>query len=347
MKLLKAAEILIDKIKKDYKNDIACVVVMGSYVYNETHSRSDLDMYFVPKTERGFNLQKVFLIDGIGFDFWAISWERLEGMANHDERITSIITEGKMLYYGSEEDLNRFNEIKAKALHVSDVEKFIGKAKEQVDTTYKKYFKLLNAGNISDARKHAMGIIFSLTYAIALLNRTTVKRGRGKLKKEIMDMELVPKDFATLYDTVFISNDIDMIRKAYGQLIRNTEDLIQMEHEKISKPVSFKDNVSGYYEEMINFYNKIYHSCEIGDKYTALFATTELTMEFEGAFSVTEVSANELPDIIGAYAPENIDTLLQLVHEHQRKIEGLLENHGVEVTVFKDFQELEEYMKSL
>lgn len=156
--------------------------------YNDTHSKSDLDMYYFAKTERGRNLGKVFIIDGVGFDFWSIPWELLERIANYDEKITSIITEGKMIYYGSDEDLERFNKLKDKALDISDKRKFTRKAQEKLDLTYKNNFKLLSIENLSEGRMQAMGIIFSLTYAIALLYRTTVKRVRGKLKKEIMDM---------------------------------------------------------------------------------------------------------------------------------------------------------------
>lgn len=81
MEPIKAAQILIEKIKQDYLEDIAVVVVMGSYIYNDTHRKSDLDMYFVPKTERGKNLGKVFIIDGVGYDFWPIHWHGSIGQA--------------------------------------------------------------------------------------------------------------------------------------------------------------------------------------------------------------------------------------------------------------------------
>jgi hypothetical protein len=347
MKLLRAAEILIEKIKKDYKDDIAVVVVMGSYIYNETHSRSDLDMYYVPKSERGKNLGKVFIIDGIGFDFWPISWERLEGIANHDEKITSIVTEGRVIYCSSEEDLARFNQLKEKGLDTSDRGKFIRKAQEKFNETYKAYFKMVNAENLSEVRIYAMEIIFSVTYAIALLNRTTVKRGRGKLKKEIMDMSLVPKDFSALYDTVFVSGDIIEIKNAYRQLMCNTEDLISNEQNRIKEHVSFADKLDGFYEELINFYNKIIHACEIGDTYTALFAAVEITHEVEAVFSGTGVSSKQLPDIVGAFDLVNMKGFLEAVHEHQKQLVELLQNNSVKLRVLQDFEELEQYMQSL
>ncbi len=53
MKPIYAVELLIEKIKRDYRDDVALVVIMGSTIYADTHSRSDIDMYFVPKTEAG------------------------------------------------------------------------------------------------------------------------------------------------------------------------------------------------------------------------------------------------------------------------------------------------------
>ena len=53
MNVIRAAELLIEKIKTDYKDDIALVVIMGSNIYGETHSRSDLDMflYLIPNVD--------------------------------------------------------------------------------------------------------------------------------------------------------------------------------------------------------------------------------------------------------------------------------------------------------
>ena len=102
--LMKLTEILIAKIRRDYKADVSIVHVHGSYAYGDTHDLSDLDIYFVPKTRCGVDLGCTFILDGIGCDFWALSWDRLERIAAHSERTASIVTDGKVLYYGSEEE---------------------------------------------------------------------------------------------------------------------------------------------------------------------------------------------------------------------------------------------------
>ncbi|NSW90325.1 MAG: hypothetical protein HPY74_06540 [Firmicutes bacterium] len=347
MNMIRAAELLIEKIKTDYKDDIALVVIMGSYIYGETHSRSDLDMFFVPNTERGYNLGFTFVLDGVGFDYWPISWERLEHIANFNEKTTSIITEGKVLYYSSEADIERFNQIKQKALDTRDRRKFIHKASDKLNEVYKDYWGLLNAHTISDGRIYAIGIIYTVTYALALLNRITVKRGRGKLKQEILNMPLVPEGFSELYDTVFTDSDIDIFKKAYGQLIQNTETLILREKEKICEAVSFTDALSGFYEEMINFYNKIYHACETHDAVTALFASAELTNEIEQALKDTGVSSTQLPDLVGAFDPNNLEPLVSAAQNHQVKFVELLTTNGVKIRQFISFDELKNYLITL
>lgn len=344
MELMKAADLLIDKIKRDYKDEVAVVVVMGSYIYNETHSRSDLDLYFVINSPKGYELGLTFVIDGIGFDFWPISWERLERMANHDERVTSIITEGQIIYHGSQADLERFNALKASALDVSDTKKFTEKSRKVFDQVYKSYFKLEDSIDLTSVRRHGLNVIFSLTYALALLNKETVKRGRGKLKKEIMAMSLVPREFERHYDVIFESKDPDAIKNASKHLVRNMEELLSSEEKRHIEPVDFKEQLDGFYEELINFYNKIHHGCETGDYVTAFYAANEIANEIEDVLKGTGVSGSQLPDLVGAYDTENIKSFIEVANEHQKAFVALLENGGVSIRTFKDFEALEHHL---
>ena len=47
--LMRLTDILIDKIKRDYKDDVSIVHIHGSYAYGDMHDLSDLDIYLVPK----------------------------------------------------------------------------------------------------------------------------------------------------------------------------------------------------------------------------------------------------------------------------------------------------------
>ena len=342
MKLIRAAEILIDKIKRDYKEEVAVVVMMGSHLYGETHRLSDLDMYFVVNTPRGYELGRTFIIDGIGFDFWPISWDRMERIANHDERITAIITEGQILYYGSEADLARFNALKDKALDASDIRKFLGKAENVLNNAYKPYFELEKCDDLTASRKKAINIVFSVTNAIALLNRDTVKRGRGKLKGELLAMPLVPYNFEKYYDVLFESAQVSEIKVAMKALLEETSNLIKRTRSDYdaTRPEDVKEKLTGFYEELINFYNKITHGIEIKDYVTVFYAANEIVLELEDAFSGTGVSLEALPDIISSFDPNRMEAYGNIVATHQRALEALLSNLGIEISVFKDFEEL-------
>lgn len=240
--LSKVAELFIQKIRQDY----ALVVVMGSYIYGATHDRSDLDLYFVPKTERGYHLGFTFILEEIGFDLWPISWKRLEKIAGHEERITSIVTEGKVLFYSSQGDLDHFLELKSVALDTSRTSDFVKKSEEVFRSSYELIYLIQKAETISELRQYGIRFMKDLGYALSLLNCNTVKRGRGRLKEELLGNPLVPENFASCYDTLFLSHDMEAIKKDLLCLLKSSEKLIHLEVDKYREKGSAKDVLSGF-----------------------------------------------------------------------------------------------------
>ncbi len=73
---------------------------------------SDIDFYFVPKTGRGYELGLQFILDGIGYDLWPVSWERLAKISNLEEQIASILMDGVVLFASSEDDLLKLEDLR-------------------------------------------------------------------------------------------------------------------------------------------------------------------------------------------------------------------------------------------
>lgn len=340
MQPVKALEALLDKIKQDYADDIAIVVVMGSTIYGETHARSDLDLYFVVDNDRGYELGKVFIIDGIGYDFWPISWERLTRIANHEERITSIITEGKIMYYKDQTALDRFMSLKEMALDTHDREKFEYKAFSKLREAYQPLYLLSKTDDLSDARRFGIDVIYAVTNAIALFNLDTVKRGRGKLKKEILAMALVPPEFDRLYDSVFRSNDIELIKCDIVQLFEDTKSYFEskrMVH-------SFKDCFQDFYEELINSYNKIGRAVEINDAQTCLFVAVEIDLELAPTLTRAGLDLSVLPNLVEAYRSDDLTTFGEAAKAHQNALEEILIENGVALRKFNDEMALRQFL---
>jgi hypothetical protein len=338
--LMRLTEILIDKIKRDYKDDVSIVHIHGSYAFGETHELSDLDIYLVPKTQRGFNLGCTFIFDGIGCDFWALSWERLEQIASHGERTASIITDGKVIYYGTNEDLTRFEQLKERASDTSNREEWLTRARKALDEAYKDGFNLQNAKTLTEVRTHSIVLIYNLSYVLAQLNQITIKRGRKLLKQEILEMPLVPDNFEALYDTVFLNNDIHIIKAACVSLLQNTEKKVSAAMTEPSVP--FAELFGGWYEEMIQSYNKIYHACEVSDVYTPLFASVEFTYELEKMLERVDVSP-KLPDMVAEYDSGDLNKIASAAHAHQASFESLLRENGIHPLAFSTYEEVQQF----
>ena len=52
----KVVEWITNKVKTEYADDISLVLIYGSYINGTANSKSDVDCYYIPKTERGYNL---------------------------------------------------------------------------------------------------------------------------------------------------------------------------------------------------------------------------------------------------------------------------------------------------
>lgn len=343
MELMRLAEILIECIKRDYPGDIAIVHLHGSAFYKDVHPRSDLDLYFVPKTQRGYKLACSFIFDGIGTDLWGISWERLAHIASHEESIASIVTEGEILYYGDADDLARFEQLKQKALDTGDRDAWLARARKQLDKAYKNGFLAQHAKSLSQVRTHAIGLVYDLAFALSQLNQITIKRGRKNLKQEILAMPLVPENFAFLYDAIFLENDEKGIQDACMGLLTHTEKLLSDACLAAHPPKPFAEAFAGWYEEMIQSYHKIAHACETGDLYTPLFASVEFSHELGQMLSQVGLEA-VLPDMVGAYDSENLAHIAAVARAHQKAFESLLNDQGVTPLRFSTFEEVETYL---
>jgi len=346
MDVRQAANLLIEKIKTDYKDDIALVVMMGSHLYNDTHAMSDLDMYFIPKTERGYALGFVFIIDGIGFDFWPIAWDRIERIARREEKITSIVTEGHVLYHGTDDDLRRFESLRRDSLKGLTRDDRLNKSKTHLTSAKASFHPFHGALSLTESRRCAIDVLGHLTECLAVLNNTMITRGRGKIPSEIRAMSRVPEGFLEAYDAVLLSRFPKEIKDALLRLISMTESLFK-EESAVTEPVPFKSYATGFYEEFVNMYNKIGRAYETGDHRTALHVAREMEVELAWLFADTGAVMPDFPDLIGCYDPNDLLAIKKASSQHKRMFEAYLDSKGVQIRTFKDFGGLKAYLDSL
>lgn len=91
-----------------FAGELSLVVSYGSHWNGTAGPLSDVDCYFVPKTERGQGFGGQFILQGVGYDIFPMSWERLENIARLEESLAPLVGDAQVLYYGDEGDLERF-----------------------------------------------------------------------------------------------------------------------------------------------------------------------------------------------------------------------------------------------
>jgi len=112
--VFRIADILVENIKTKYADEISIIAFYGSYAKGTATEKSDMDFFFIPRTREAHKASIQFILDGIGFDFWPISWERAEKIASFEEVIVPVIADSKVLYSRSDEELERFKGLRTK-----------------------------------------------------------------------------------------------------------------------------------------------------------------------------------------------------------------------------------------
>ncbi|MDR0269685.1 kanamycin nucleotidyltransferase C-terminal domain-containing protein [Paenibacillus sp.] len=275
------AQTLIDYVEKDYPEEIAIIAYYGSYAQGTATKRSDLDFFFIPATSKGFQASIQFIIDGISFDFWPISWERAERMASFQDEKTTIVADSKLLYVRSDEDRQRFVKLRdtiSTMQSAENVQKMVEKAESELHNVYVHLYKMGRASdfeNITFYRTEAHGVLTKVLQSLALLNRTYYTRGFGKNKGQILSLPLKPVHLEQLMETIMHSDLSTDILQACEKLTEETLKLVLDQKEKLYC-ASYPDRMKGFYEEIKGVLDKIITACETNDYDTAFFSAVHV-----------------------------------------------------------------------
>lgn len=69
----KLINMVIERAKRDFPDDIAIIGLTGSFNTGDFHEKSDLDLIIINNTERGWGIAAGFILDDIGYDMISIA----------------------------------------------------------------------------------------------------------------------------------------------------------------------------------------------------------------------------------------------------------------------------------
>lgn len=340
--LTKLAHEFVEKIRRDYPQDISIVAIYGSYVYDELTEISDLDLFFIPKTQRGYAMAQAFIYKDIGMDFWPLSWERAESMANYEDMV-SLIAEAEVIFYGDEADRIRFQELKKRIIHGLSREEFVNKAKQSVSRACDVYFQMLEEQeNFPRVKVLSVGVMRHLAQALILNDNTYVKRGGEKFILQAGGTLRTPDEFTGVCRELAESKDAESIISYCQDLILGVRRTIYSAALKGREPGEYYD---GFYEELKSTYNKIHAACEENNCMSALLAMESIEMETENYLGRESKEKLQLPDLAEALDVEDFSILSTAAHEHENRLVDFLTAKNVPVARIESIEEFRQLLE--
>lgn len=339
---------LLKRIEKKYKNDISLVVCYGSYITGSAYPSSDIDFFFIPKTKKGYEMSLQFIIDNIGYDFWPLSWERAERIANFEEPMTSIIADGVAIYYGDSNDRKRFELLKEKIKASTNPENkavLLNRSEKTLNEAKSLFFDMDNKGNDYEAvSSHCAKIMGMLLNVMALNNSTYIKKAVYNIEQEIKIYSFLPQGYLEQFKLAIRSRTPKEIRNAVRNLICDVDVLLQKMKVENDEGELSNDSFKGFYEELKSTYNKLIHACETKDYIKAFFTAQLIDGEVKSMLGERYNYYNYPNLLITPDDDRYYDKLLESAKQHESVLVDMLRTFKINIS---SYGHIEEFIQSL
>lgn len=337
----------IDRIKNEFPDDIDLLIGYGSYVNGTANEKSDVDMYFVPRNDKGYALGEAFILQGIGYDLFGIPWQRLEEVAQFEDSMTPFVGDGKVLYSHSQQAVDQYNQLKTRLnQNLSDADHMHACACDRVRSMVGIYRGIAKDAPIDQVRICAGYVLMDLSEAVAYTNHTYFRKGLKTQYADLQTFEKLPEDFVQLYHDIIIESDVHEIRRKCDRIISNTMAYLCMEDVPAAQPIQDDADqaqesadynyAAGWYAEVSSTFNKI-EVCADSQNYILAFISAcclQQSLEEESGIPLQNT------DLLSAFEYDNLGKLLSRAREIERECIAVIEANGVKIRKAESISEL-------
>ncbi|MCK7487008.1 MAG: nucleotidyltransferase domain-containing protein [Bacillus subtilis] len=165
-------------VETHYPNDVELVLLYGSYVNNTANAYSDVDCYFVPATDRGWELSRTFIINGIGYDLFGMDRSRVEGIAALRSFLTPLVGDAVILSAKDPSARAWFESLQKQLVNaLSNPEVIANRNIERYQNATATAMRMSKSTTLLRARFYAGQLIQELADIVALFNQTYFRHG--------------------------------------------------------------------------------------------------------------------------------------------------------------------------
>jgi len=329
----KLADWAVKKIESEYHNDV-CLLLEHKTLKLEKDMNATSFSFYIPATNRANGLARTFIIDGIGYDLFPMTWETIESMADVKHYNTTCLGDAEILWARSDEDRQRFISLQARLqANLQNPQYMYERAKKWFNTVKEIYQDTLFEEKLYKVRENVGYICDLLSIAVAFVNLRYFKHGQTNQLQELSSMKKIPKNFAKLYRDIITESCPTTQKRLCHELIKNTKEfLAALEKPPATKTSPDFSELAAWYQELCYTWRRVYHWCDENDPVNAYIWCCMLQNEVEEwgtKFGITDI------DILGCYNASDLAGLRKQAEKIESNFRRAIEENGVKLDEYK------------
>ena len=370
--VFKIAEILVSHAVRVHGEEIAIIAYYGSHAKGLASPTSDLDIFYIPDEGKAESLSSQFVLDGRPYDFWPVSWELAEDIANAKSNrpwavSASLVADAKVLYHRSQEDLDRFNALKARIAELTKPESrgiMAGRALDEFRTTLFQLGQMRLAATSGDmAGMHWAGWKFagSAVNCLALINQTYFTKGWSANLSQVLAMRQKPAGLEDMLKGIMASGPPDNILEQADRLANEVRGILLAAQASLSETSDARDVFKDFYFFVVEYVGKVLSACERMDVMAAGSAAFHLQEEIcrlmnkvENGFYGTDfyllgeyAGAYEkagFPNLLESASRGDLAALARQARQLDEKIREWFERYSIALNILADEEHLRRFL---
>lgn len=335
----------ITKRGNNLAEELDLIVCYGSYVTGNATEFSDVDLFYIPRTENQ-ELSETFILKGIGYDIFPLSWENIQEIADFKNILSPLLGDSQVIFSYSDIEQQRFEELKHQLKqNLMDKTLMQKRAVTRLQKAAILNQKIQQTDNLSLARELAGKQLSTLATCIAYQNQTYFHKGIKEQYQEMQKMNQLPENFLAIYQEVLQAQNVPDLQSASKKLFAAASTFCYQPTDVYAEPAP-KEEISEtkpdyhqaatWYEEVCSSFNKIY-TCEQTGNYALAFLTAvSLQSSLKEDLSINLATK----DLLSVYDYKNLTPLCQRARAIERDITISFITAGVSLHRYKTIDEL-------
>ena len=365
------AEMLVAHARRFYGDEVGIVVYYGSHARGTASPTSDLDLYFVPDSRRAYPLGTQFVLDGLPYDFWPVSWTMIEEIAQaRGERPFSVaaalVGQARLLYARSPADQARFEQAQADLAGLLGEEKrpFMHQralaAFKQVAFEGTQLQRAVAGGDAASVEWSRWQLVNAAANSLALAAQRYFSKGWGANLPEVLALPNAPAGWQELVGGVLNAPKDTVLAFAEG-LVAGVRQVLLAGQREVGERETAVSLFQDFYFFVFEYKNKVLAAFQRGDAMTARYAAAQLQQEISAMLNKVDAGffgepfnllgeygagygASGFPDLLAVAAQGDFAVLAERVQQLDNQMQVWLMAQGVALNVLADAEVLQRFL---